>query len=290
MATLIRRSKYKLDSFAEKGFPLFLNEQNEENHILHTHDFTELVIVEHGKSIHFTETFSHMIVTGDVLVIPKGIKHGYKDTEMLKLTNIIFDMSLLDSLPEDIKHIPGFYSLFMLSSLQQQKNINKKGFLSLDSDEISCVKQLTNRIIREQQKKRTGYRCICVLTLADLIIFLSRKASKHNLAVHTKSISEVLCYMEKNYNQNISLEQLSNMIKMSPRSFQRVFSGYMGTSPFNHLINLRVQHAKKLLKETDLTISEIAYKTGFGDSAYFARQFKKIFYTSPTSYRKQVKQ
>lgn len=128
MTTLIKKPKYKLTDFTEKDFPLFLNEQNEENHILHTHDFTELVIVEHGKSIHFTETFRHMIVTGDVLVIPKGIKHGYEDTEMLKLTNIIFDMSLFDSLSEDIKHIPGFYSLFLLNSLQQKKTLIKKAF------------------------------------------------------------------------------------------------------------------------------------------------------------------
>lgn len=288
MSFLTTKRKYELDQFTKKDFPLSIIKQNEEDHVLHIHDFIELVIVEHGTSIHFTKTFQHMIVAGDVLTIPKGVKHGYKNSIDLEITNIIFDISMLDSFPEDIKHIPGFYSLFMLNSLQQKRIVKKKGFLSLDSDEIAHVKQLTNRMLHEQQEKRIGYKSVCMLALADLIIFLSRRASKHNLATHTKNLAEVLCYMEKNYAQNISLDQLSRMINLSPRSFQRVFSAYMGTSPFNHLLNVRIQHAKKLLKETELTISEIAYATGFGDSAYFTRQFKKIFYSSPTNYRKQA--
>jgi AraC-like DNA-binding protein len=289
MRLLQKQREYKLVDYMENEFPLSINKYNEDNHVLHVHDFIELVIVESGKGIHYTKNFRHVIVAGDVLTIPKGMKHGYKDSETLEITNIIFDMSLLDSLAEDFKHIPGFHSLFLLNPLQQQRIINKKGFLTLDPNEIARIKRLTSRITSEQQEKRTGYRSVCILALADLIIFLSRKASKHNLTHQTKNLAAVLSYMEKKYDQHISLEQLSEMVNLSPRSFQRIFNAYMGISPFSHLINIRMQHAKKLLKETEFTVGEIAYLTGFGDSAYFTRQFKKIFRTPPSKYRKQVK-
>lgn len=289
MRTLRKQREYKLVDYVENDFPLFITQYNEDDHLLHVHDFIELIIVERGKGIHYTKNFSHVIVAGDVLTIPKGMKHGYKDSETLEITNIIFDMSLMNSLAEDFKHISGFHSLFLLNPLRQQRIINKKGFLTLDPNEIARVKRLTNRITREQQEKRTGYRSVCILSLTDLVIFLSRKASKHNLNIQTENLATVLSYMEKNYAQNILLEELSNMVNLSSRSFQRVFNSYMGISPFKHLINIRMQHAKKLLKETEFTIGEIAYATGFGDSAYFTRQFKKIFSTPPSKYRKQVK-
>jgi transcriptional regulator GlxA family with amidase domain len=177
----------------------------------------------------------------------------------------------------------------MMSHLQHKRAVNKKGFLTLRPEEISTVRQMTKRMANELQNRISGYKSVCVLTLADLIIFLSRKAARHNIASHSETLAETLCYMEKNYTENISLEKLSRIAGLSPRNFQRLFKNYMGLSPFNHLINIRLQHAKKLLEESALNISEIADATGFGDSAYFARQFKKTFRISPTEHRKQTR-
>lgn len=289
MATKNQQRKYELANIIKDDFPLFVGTTTGSNHVLHGHDFTELVIVERGNGIHFTDTQRHRISAGDILPIPKGMKHGYENTEMLKITNVIFDISLLNSFPEDLKHIPGFYSLFMINPLQRKRAVNKKGFLSLNSDEISAVKKHLTRITRELQEKRTGYRSVCVLALADLVVFLSRKASRHNMTAHSGILSETLCYMEKNHMKNVSLKQLSRMAGLSPRSFQRIFQNYMGTSPFNHLMSIRLQHAKRLLEETELNASEIAESVGFGDSAYFTRQFKKTFCFPPTLYRKRAR-
>jgi AraC-like DNA-binding protein len=280
--------EYKLKNFTKNNFPLFISEYNETEHVLHVHDFTELVIVEYGKGIHFTEMSSHMITAGDVIVIPKNVKHGYKVSDSLKITNIIFDISFLDFFPKDFKYIPGFYSLFLLNPLQHKKAVKRKGFLTLEPDKITYVKKLTSRIIHEQREKPTGYQAICILVLADLIIFLARQASKHNLAIHTEKLSEALSYIQRNYAAHISLEQLSRVAKLSPRNFQKTFKDYIGTSPSKYIIKIRLQHAKKMLNETNLNISEIAYMNGFEDGAYFTKQFRNFFGTSPSNYRKQA--
>ncbi|MFA7184493.1 MAG: helix-turn-helix domain-containing protein [Victivallales bacterium] len=281
------KRKYQLKDLTE-DFPLFIQNTSTRDHVLHSHDFTELVIVEYGKGIHFTSNYRHMVATGDVLVIPKGMKHGYEDSEKFRITNVIFDLSLLDSLPETFKYIPGFQSLFLLNPFQRKKAVNRKCFLTLEPEQIDHVKQLTGRMTHELREKRIGYQAVCTLTLADLIIFLSRLASKHNLSMHTNKVAEALSYMEKNYANHISLGQLSRAAKLSPRNFQQIFKDYLGISPFRHLIKIRLQNARKLLLETDLSIGEIAYAAGFGDSAYFARQFKKVLRTSPSDYRKEA--
>ena len=113
-------------------------------------------------------------------------------------------------------------------------------------------------------------------------------ASRHNLAEHTDKLAIVVAYMEKNYPNRITLEQLSRLVKLSPRNFQQIFKDYFGISPFQQLIKIRLNHASKLLRKTDYSISEISYATGFGDGAYFTRQFNKMFHMSPSVYRKKL--
>ena len=290
MSHQVKKTKYGIREFTREDFPLAVNRQYSQDHVLHTHDFTELVVVESGKSTHILEDSEYLIVKGDVLVIPRGVKHGYRNSEKFRLTNLLFDLSLIASWREDFEKIPGFCSLFTIDSEWRKKLLSRKGFLSLDSYEISYVKKLVDRIESEQNEKRNGYKVVCTLSLADLITFLSRKASKHNWNDHAEKLSEVLCYMERKHTSKISLQKLSQIANMSPRNFQRIFKGYMGVTPSKHLLNIRMQSAKRLLKDTEASINEIAYAAGFNDCAYFAKQFKSMFFCSPSLYRKQSKE
>jgi AraC family L-rhamnose operon transcriptional activator RhaR/AraC family L-rhamnose operon regulatory protein RhaS len=285
---LLTKEEYNLGEITG-NFPLNVMFVHNKDHVLHKHDFTELVVVDAGRGVHVTQSLRHEISAGDVLIIPRGMKHGYEDTDNLSIVNIIFSMSLIEGIPGDIKHIPGFYSLFRLNSTQLKRHIKKRGFLSLDAEETAFVRHCAGRINRELKEERDGYKSVCTLSLADLIIYLSRKASRHNIESHSENIAEILSYMEKNYNKEMTLEKLSNRLKLSPRSFQRLFKAYLGTSPFKHLLCLRLRHAGKILLATELSITEIAELTGFSDSAYFARQFKKFYRMTPRKYRDSQK-
>jgi AraC family L-rhamnose operon regulatory protein RhaS len=277
--------KFFLKDLIKGDFPLRILEHKEyaRDHILHDHDFTELVIVERGKAIHFLSNFRQTIASGDVLVIPKGIKHGYTHSEDFKIINIIFDLSLLDPPLGMFKQSPGFQALF------NSKPLRSKSFLTLEPEQIDYARQLTFRMICELREKEIGYQNVCVLILADLVIFLSRLSSKNKLSMHINKLAKVISYMEENYTRHISLTQLSNIAKLSPRNFQRIFKDNFGISPYGQLIKFRLQHAGNLLRNTDLSISEVAYNCGFADNAYFARQFKKFFSLSPSKYRKEAK-
>jgi iron complex transport system substrate-binding protein len=76
---------------------------------------------------------------------------------------------------------------------------------------------------------------------------------------------------------------------MSVRNFQRIFKDATGLSPNNYLLELRIQHASKLLTETDSAIYDLSEQVGISDWFYFSKAFKKKFGVSPLKYRKQNK-
>ena len=75
---------------------------------------------------------------------------------------------------------------------------------------------------------------------------------------------------------------------MSRSNLMRVFRAATGQSPIEYLLRLRIQKAMALLRNTDLTITEIAMEVGFNDSNYFTRQFKRVQGSSPTRFRVQL--
>ncbi|MBT3191025.1 MAG: helix-turn-helix transcriptional regulator, partial [Verrucomicrobia bacterium] len=74
---------------------------------------------------------------------------------------------------------------------------------------------------------------------------------------------------------------------MSESSLLRAFKQATARAPTQYLLELRLRRARHLLRYTRLNVTEIAFQTGFNDSNYFARQFRKGVGTSPREYRRQ---
>ena len=85
--------------------------------------------------------------------------------------------------------------------------------------------------------------------------------------------------------ENICVEDLATSVHLSPSRFHALFQQAFGTSPLKFRQNVRLGHAKDHLARGNLTISEIAEKTGFSDPLYFSRLFHKHVGVSPTDYR-----
>lgn len=102
-------------------------------------------------------------------------------------------------------------------------------------------------------------------------------------------IIEVQQWMQLHYTQSFNLIALAELANMSVRNFTRRFKSAVGKSPLNYATDLKIQAARELLKETNLSHQDIADQIGFKDSGYFSRQFKAINQISPTEYRKMVR-
>jgi len=90
-------------------------------------------------------------------------------------------------------------------------------------------------------------------------------------------------YLNKNYSENITLNRLAQVSGISPFYLLRAFHCTIGLPPYEYLVNLRVEQAKKLLVR-DYSIAQVAYETGFYDQSHLNRHFKHIVGVTPGQY------
>jgi AraC-like DNA-binding protein len=93
--------------------------------------------------------------------------------------------------------------------------------------------------------------------------------------------------IHENWNENIDFEQIAAESNITYDFFRKAFKGVMGIPPGQYLLNIKIEKAAQMLRETNLTISEIATKTGFENEFYFSRMFKNKMNCTASSYRKK---
>ena len=115
-------------------------------------------------------------------------------------------------------------------------------------------------------------------------IILSRQNQNVKIK-HSESILECIEYMSNNLDKKITVEDLAEMCFFSKAQFTRIFKKYTGASPYDYLIKLRINRAKRFLIETDLSLEEISSYTGFNGASHFIACFKKHENTTPYKYK-----
>ncbi|HVF48622.1 MAG TPA: AraC family transcriptional regulator [Pyrinomonadaceae bacterium] len=103
-----------------------------------------------------------------------------------------------------------------------------------------------------------------------------------------QTLRRVLAFVADNYERDLSLDDLAGEAGMSTFHFAREFKRATGTTPHQHLIKFRVEHAKALLAEGKMPLAEVGLRSGFSHQSHFTRLFRKLTGTTPQSYRLMV--
>jgi signal transduction histidine kinase/AraC-like DNA-binding protein len=101
-------------------------------------------------------------------------------------------------------------------------------------------------------------------------------------------VKQAVAYFQANYHQSITREDIARAIGVNKDYLSRIFSQELGISPWDFLTRYRVNRAMELLRSSGDSITEIGFKVGFNDSAYFSRVFQKQVGCSPRDYRKSA--
>lgn len=121
-----------------------------------------------------------------------------------------------------------------------------------------------------------------VLTIYQLK--LPPKGDGIQLTHFNNQVYEAMLYIEQNLANDLSLNTVANSVSLSPSHFSRLFKNSVGCSFSEYVTTTRLQYAKVLLANENLTIGEIAERTGFNNSNYFSTTFKKYNNITPKEY------
>ena len=102
-----------------------------------------------------------------------------------------------------------------------------------------------------------------------------------------RKIHEVQAFLAQNLAYDVDLNTIAAQASLSPYYFTRQFTAMIGMPPYRYLITLRVQRAAQLLRETDLTVTQILHRVGFHSPSHFTTTFRRHMGMSPTAYRRR---
>ena len=113
-------------------------------------------------------------------------------------------------------------------------------------------------------------------------------SAQNQINYYEKKFRLIESYMLDNLSENITLDELSMATGFSLSTIKRIFQSQAGCGALHYFIKLKIKEAKRLIKETDMSITEISEKLGFSSIHYFSRIFKNITGVSPSQYAKSV--
>lgn len=113
-----------------------------------------------------------------------------------------------------------------------------------------------------------------------------QKTKSKGESSYEENIQEVKHFILDNLNENLNVKELAEKAHMSASHFSRVFKQQTGFSPYDYVLISRLNHAKNLLKKTDMTVASIAYEVGFNSESNFIYFFTENEGISPGKFRK----
>lgn len=120
--------------------------------------------------------------------------------------------------------------------------------------------------------------------LTQLLTFRSIRSEDNALRA---KLQIILTYLNERFCTDITLDELSQKFYISKYYLAREFKKAYGETIFQHIIAMRINYAKRLLRFTDKSIDEIAELCGFHDQSYFTKQFKKAENMTCLAFRKR---
>ncbi len=101
-------------------------------------------------------------------------------------------------------------------------------------------------------------------------------------------LNQTLNYIEKNFKKNITLKEVAEYMNYSTTYFSKSFKKYVGVNFNKYITQIRVQEAKRVLRETNISINDLAFDMGYNEPNYFCKVFKKEEGITPSEYREKV--
>lgn len=247
----------------------------------HSHPTYEIYYLLDGERVFFVNETVYTAQKGELILLHPHDIHRTTSSDALKCERILINFS----------------ESFLATELSRcqvpllQKHAASP-LIHFPIDMQTVVEELLQKMLRECE---LGYEAVetCVRAqLIELLVHMRRHTIKESMKqtvtthpMHQK-MTEVAGYLNDNFHSQITLHEVSKLFYISPSYLSRTFKRITGFQFKEYLQIIRLREAKRLLRESNAPISQIAENTGFEHVANFNVMFKKVTGVTPSFYRK----
>ena len=255
--------------------------------IRHSHARFEITLVNDGYGEYTTENTIYPMAPGDVFVFSSHEVHCITKAEKngLSITNLHFEPRYLSG--EFSESFGDSYLAFCL--------FHAPDFANRIPAEKAAVVRGYHNMIREEFEKQEDQYSLAIHSYLDLILIeLLRRHGYRSQAVFKSALPDLLTiydYIDCHFNEPLTLQEIANLVGISPNYFSRRFKEWNGISLWDYITAKRVEKAVTLIlsPEQELSMLEIALQCGFNNTVNFNKAFKKQKGFTPTELKKNPK-
>ncbi len=267
------------------GYSSYYAVSQEESIPWHWHEEMEIVYIEEGQMKIKIPSRSFLLEKGDCIVLNSNILHSGIAVTGCRLHSLVFGSALITGNDDSV--FAEKYILPLLSCNSFSGYYIKAGSREEVTRWFTCAHEALSRecygfefIVRENLSR------ICLFLYGEL----NPRAEAENAALNQDNlrVRKMLAYMHKNFADNLSLAEISDIAGISERECLRCFQKTIQLSPIQYLLKYRImQGADMLVKNPEESISQIATLCGFDSPSNFAKLFKRFYNCTPRGYRQR---
>ncbi len=238
----------------------------------HSHEYFEIYYLESGTRHHIIEGKIYTLTPGHIALFkPNQLHYSFSDKDVyFSRLLVYFDKSMVQN-TEIIK---------ILNNISGVYQLNNKN----NTEIYTFMKQ----ILLEETIKDEYYEENMKNIVNQLLIQLIRNTSSKMIAYKKTLSSSVISYINKNYMNKITINELSEQFYISQWHLCREFKHDTNETIIQYTNKVRIVESQILLLETNKTITLISSEVGFENVTHFERVFKRLVGTTPSKYRKQT--
>ncbi len=251
----------------------------------HWHEEIQLSLVTKGAVRFFADGKQVLLQEGEGFFINSGRLHmarPEKDPDSSYLC-LDFHPRLLSAFAGSI-----FEEKYVLPYIKNDSLSHLK--LVPGSEEDRGILQLVKDIALLCEEAAFGYEMKVQGKAGQLwLALISRRTSENNVNLNRNhdTVQEIISYLQTHYQDPVSLNQIARAVGFSESECCRLFKRVTGETILNYLKSYRLTRSVELLEETDLTVSQIAYESGFSGASYYIESFRQVLDQTPLQYRKE---
>ena len=251
---------------------------------LHDQDFVEIIYVLEGKGVHCINGVEYPVQRGNLLFINYGCTHSLKAVEKLVAYNVMLGVEFFEKAFLNSNNI--FSALALTSFEEIQSRLDHASPLVSFQKEQEEIRFILKKIKMELDGNNLGKSGMLESYMNVLLTNVFRKMLVSGNREGEVIPAEVIEYIQNHCGEKLALKALAEQCFYNPSYFSRLFKKTYNMTLTEFIMEQRLKKSCDLLRNTELSVDEIAVSCGFTDRTGFYNRFKEKYGCTPGEYKK----